>query len=267
MKLFSCKVCNKNFKGKRNQDRHYCSRKCMAIAFRTTQKGNNNPNYKGGKIEKVCVRCGKLYSVIPAIKDLSKYCSRACHNQRKHFCKVCKSPISAGCIYCKDHRIKWQHFCIDCGVRVHSSNRCIECYKKLLPGIPSAKCIICAKEFKTYSIRYPRGRFVCSMSCRSIQQSNSQRGEKSHRWRGGLTSESMLIRGSLAYSNWRRQVFCRDNFTCQMCGVVGGKLCADHIKPFSKYPELRLDLVNGRTLCWPCHRLTPTFGHRVLASK
>lgn len=36
-------------------------------------------------------------------------------------------------------------------------------------------------------------------------------------------------------------------------------LNADHIKPFAYFPELRLELSNGRTLCVECHRKTPTF--------
>lgn len=87
-----------------------------------------------------------------------------------------------------------------------------------------------------------------------------QRGEKSNFWKGGISSVNQLIRASGEYRHWRRLVFERDDYTCQLCFKRGGKLNADHIKPFSKYPELRLDISNGRTLCVPCHRTTETYG-------
>lgn len=81
-----------------------------------------------------------------------------------------------------------------------------------------------------------------------------------HLWKGGVTKEHLRIRSSSEYRIWRTRVFERDNYTCQECMIRGGKLNADHIKPFSDFPELRLELSNGRTLCEECHRKTPTFG-------
>jgi len=64
----------------------------------------------------------------------------------------------------------------------------------------------------------------------------------------------MLIRNSQDYAKWRSAVFAADGYSCQMCGVLGGKLAAHHIWPFRDHPELRTDVSNGVTLCWPCHR-------------
>lgn len=61
-------------------------------------------------------------------------------------------------------------------------------------------------------------------------------------------------RNSRQYKKWRRQVYERDNFRCQICGQVGGNLNAHHIKTFKDYPELRFELSNGITLCERCHR-------------
>lgn len=87
-------------------------------------------------------------------------------------------------------------------------------------------------------------------------------GEKSHWWKGGKSAEAHKIRESGAYREWRSNVYKRDKYTCQECGQVGGELNADHIKPFAFFPELRLELKNGRTLCISCHRQTVTYAKR-----
>jgi len=88
-----------------------------------------------------------------------------------------------------------------------------------------------------------------------------ERSGANHKWwKGGITPVNQKIRSSSEYADWRTQVFKRDDYTCQECGSRGYKLNADHIKPFAYYPELRLAIDNGRTLCVPCHKKTETFG-------
>ena len=66
----------------------------------------------------------------------------------------------------------------------------------------------------------------------------------------------------LEYRLWREAVFARDDWTCQECKERGGKLHADHIKPWKDFPQDRYDVANGRTLCVECHRETPTYGRK-----
>lgn len=114
-------------------------------------------------------------------------------------------------------------------------------------------------------------RFNHTKSCGCLHKDfimKGQKGEKSHRWKGGITTEISLIRHSVPYKFWRKLVFERDNYTCILCGARNGNgkkiiLNADHIKPFSIYPELRFELTNGRTLCLDCHKQTDTFGGRT----
>ena len=86
-----------------------------------------------------------------------------------------------------------------------------------------------------------------------------KKGAESHLWKGGITSEHKIVRSSKEYRLWRAAVFERDNYTCIWCGVRGGNLNADHIKPFASYPELRFAIDNGRTLCINCHKTTKTY--------
>lgn len=55
------------------------------------------------------------------------------------------------------------------------------------------------------------------------------------------------------YYYWKKEVF-KLNSVCAYCGAEG-KLEADHIRPWGLYPELRLEVSNGQTLCETCHKL------------
>jgi hypothetical protein len=95
------------------------------------------------------------------------------------------------------------------------------------------------------------------------KMSEIRSGKLGSNWRGGITPINNTIRKSLEYKLWRTAVFERDKYTCRFCLQRGGKLQADHIKPFATYPELRFAIDNGRTLCVDCHKTTETYGKKA----
>ena len=92
------------------------------------------------------------------------------------------------------------------------------------------------------------------------KMSESIQGTNHWNWKGGITPIRTKLYFSKEYKLWREATFKRDNYTCIWCGQKGGELNADHIKPWSLFPELRFAIDNGRTLCVPCHRKTDTYG-------
>lgn len=104
-------------------------------------------------------------------------------------------------------------------------------------------------------------------------QTNGPSGKNHWNWKGGVTSLTRRIQGLAKYRAWRSAVYERDGFTCQGCGKRGEKLNADHIKPLclilhderiktvqdAVASDALWDVKNGRTLCVPCHKKTPTY--------
>lgn len=101
-------------------------------------------------------------------------------------------------------------------------------------------------------------------------------GEKHWNWTGGHSPLRTKIQETNINRTWRSEVFKRDDYTCQDCGVRGGRLNVHHIKSFSdiilehgittieeakKCSEL-WDVANGLTLCVLCHRKTDSYGGR-----
>ena len=148
-------------------------------------------------------------------------------------------------------------------------------------AVKKSFCKDCGKQVRTRTIR-----------CQSCYV-KTWKNKKCHpNWRGGLIPLGKMIRLLDEYINWRKQVFQRDEFKCQKCGVMGGWLEAHHKKEFiiilreflQKYNQFspiedketltRLtityepfwDINNGETLCSHCHYLTK-FVHKIIKQK
>lgn len=102
-----------------------------------------------------------------------------------------------------------------------------------------------------------------------VLYSKTHTGELSPTWKHGAKSHREE-RYSFEYREWRRNVFARDNYTCQKCGAhnhrgngVAVQLEAHHIKNWKDNPDCRYDENNGITLCINCHnRFHSLYGNR-----
>ena len=112
-------------------------------------------------------------------------------------------------------------------------------------------CSFCSKSIHVMNSLIKDRKF-CNRKCFASWLEN-QLGPNAGNWKGGINSINNNIRKSARYKRWRNTIFKRDDYTCGECGLRGVYIEAHHIKPFSKYPNLRFDLKNGISLCKKCH--------------
>ena len=152
-----CKECGKEFEVVPSRVKKgggiFCSKKCKDCAFSKSNTGENNPHWKGGKIERICEICGKSFSVDPnQIKSGNgKYCSRKCQSI------------------------------------AHSKKPRGEKHPSWKGGQIKRKCGICGKLFsvKQSQIKIGGGKY-CSKKCSGIAHSKLHKGKNAHNWKGGL---------------------------------------------------------------------------------
>lgn len=159
---------------------------------------------------------------------------------------------SKKCGYLNRNIGKQIHSCLFCNKefsgRYGKTQFCSQVCKNRNPrgGMITERCISCNNN---YTHKRSIKRLYCSQKC-AIKI-----GEKSHFWKGGVSSVLIMLRQSKEYNNWRKYVYCRDNWTCQKCYIKQKFPVAHHIKSFKDYPELRFEISNGITLCRSCHKI------------
>lgn len=149
------------------------------------------------------------------------------------------------------------------------------------------KCVTCGKEFSVYPSRlnksHGHANKFCSRECYWINKKGKKVGKYSQSHCDAISNGKasikekcqspikLLIRENRKNEHWKKEVFKRDNWTCQNCGEKG-YVVAHHIKPFAKIIdelivekgnlhlfENAMDCIplwntkNGITLCTECH--------------
>lgn len=86
-------------------------------------------------------------------------------------------------------------------------------------------------------------------------------GENHYLWNPNLTDEDRADKRNLKENiYWRKQVFEKDNYTCQICGQRGIELEAHHLNGYHWCIKERFDIDNGVSLCLNCH------SHKIIGS-
>ena len=143
------------------------------------------------------------------------------------------------------HMLYWNCTC-DCG------NEIITAGSYLRSGdVKSCGCLQKEMASKANS-----GKILSDETRKKISENHADfSGENSPNWKGGITPGRQKCEGSKEYKRWRQEVYDRDNYTCQRCGDdKGGNLNAHHLFGFTPFPDFRLSVWNGITLCKDCHK-------------
>jgi len=208
---------------------------------------------------KECIICGKEFTIGKSRNNIAKYCSRDCQhkgitgdgNARYWLGKKRNSIWNKGK---KLHYDVWNK-----GKKLHYT---IWNKGKKMKKVPWNKGIKMSDEFREKMRVIKTGSINLKI-----------RAELHHNWKGGTSPLRKSIQALQLYKNWRHSVFVRDNFTCQECGVRGGRLQVHHLKAFyeiideykirniddAKKCDKLWDLNNGKTLCVLCHKETDSY--------
>ena len=204
-----------------------------------------------------CSHCNKEIEITPCRLKNHKniFCSKECKSKylsehskgenNPNFktvivkCEYCGKDIAKPPSWVKEH-----NFC---------SQECLSNSRKTGEIV---KCYICGKEFYKIKSQVERSeKHFCSDKCKCEYQS-TLKGELNPWYNPNLTDEERIAnRDYLEYTEWRSEVYKRDNYTCQKCGQRQGDINAHHLNSFHWDKEHRTDINNGVTLCASCHKL------------
>jgi len=182
---------------------------------------------KRNKVIKIkCYNCSKLFSPFSGREKTSKYCSMKCMGRYRRG-KPNGKPKDGKWIKCKICGEEFYEYKYLLGKRKYCSRKCNRLARK---GI---------KQTDEYIKKRVVGRMGYRHSEETIQkisESNTGkiglRGKDSPSWKGGKSPLNNLIRKSGKMNNWRKSVFKKDSYTCQITKEIGRRLHCHHVVSF-----------------------------------
>lgn len=172
-----------------------------------------------------------------------------------------------GYAYTENRVIYWECVC-DCGTiksvqgcaLKNGASKSCGCWRK---EVMTNKCgekhnmfgKIHSEESKMKMSKSRKGRNVWNKGLTGLTDNRIPTGKNCYQWNINLTDEDREDkRYILGYKEWRKEIYERDNYTCQVCGDnKGGNFVAHHMNGWDLFIEERLLVENGITLCEPCH--------------
>jgi len=125
-------------------------------------------------------------------------------------------------------------------------------------------CTYCSKHSITKLSHYKlKKNHFCSTKCYANYRLEKMKPYEQNSWKGGITKETQRGRGGKLYKMWQVMVYERDGYSCVNC-CSKEQIEAHHIKSWSKYPKLRYNVDNGKTLCIVCHNKTRGYENKEL---
>ena len=116
-------------------------------------------------------------------------------------------------------------------------------------------CDGCGKIIEMMYKQYTKCNHNGKIYCLSCAAKEYRSGENHYQWKLNKSDEEREKgRDYHEYDEFIKRVLCRDNFTCQCCGVTNCKLNVHHLNGYDWYIEGRIDDTNGISLCENCHK-------------